>query len=313
MRERFRKVSLFLCFFAVLILTVCGSKSEAAKKVRLSSMEWTKVGDRQFMIDASQYDHQKLKEKTNGKVRIIAEPVWGDIAIGNRLYYVYATDIGWYIRVYDVKKDKTICCFRTPGMPTILTVQGGYVYYTVGNFEIETTRTYRYKMASGNSILSTKKSKRVKGLDYAGEAKIYKNYLVVMGTRGDPSPTSLRIYNAKTKKVKTIDSKCVAMRIIQGNLYYVTLSHNDTNWGSNSYQLTVKRCSLSGKNKKTLVKIKSAYFYPVPIITKTCVYYSRVDANRKTEVMKCDYKSGKKSHADEEIYNKLSQQISKEM
>lgn len=85
-----------------------------------------------------------------------------------------------------------------------------------------------------------------------GNVAQYGKYLYLYPIRGDVAPLKLRVYNAKTKKYKTITNKMASYDIVGGKLYYAEYVKCDPVYGKST--LKVIRSSLSGSGKKTMIK-----------------------------------------------------------
>ena len=129
------------------------------------------------------------------------------------------------VRIYSYKENwyKFVLYDPASGIQDLLGFFKGYVYYLTRNDSGTSTRAYRIPIksySSGGPYANMGDAVRIPALDQGGGGIQYKNYLYVMGYRGDPSPTFLKVYNLKNGKCKTLSTACTSARIISGKLYY---------------------------------------------------------------------------------------------
>lgn len=157
-------------------------------------------------------------------------------------------------QIMSVKSDgtglTTLKKFKCPDGFDLCGYYNGKLYLT--NYKLwdySTLQSYTVKTKKMASILKN-----------AGTARQYGKYFYLRPIRGDVAPLKFRVYNAKTGKVQTITNKMASYDIVGGKLYYAEYIKCDSTYGKHT--IRIKRASLSGSGKKTLVKeLKALYVY----------------------------------------------------
>lgn len=141
--------------------------------------------------------------------------------------------------------------------------------------------------------------------DPFGECKQYGQYFICRAAHGDPSPTKLFVYNAKTGKRTRIAKKAGYFAVVDGLLYYTEFG----NYSGDGIPMSIKRVTLKGKNKKTLVaKAKVSMAIPVAFRKTYAIYWDTkmVSGNARYFYYKASYGSGRIKETKKEKYDKLS-------
>lgn len=227
------------------------------------------------------------KSKT-GAGKVIAKPskgnqIWGGVVSNGSTVY--------YNEVRPGEKNDYIYSVKTSGKSRKLIgkVKDAYSisgYYN-GNLYISTgvggMDTYRLN-------IKTKKAKRI--IKKATLRDQYKQYMVF----GDGYTFSGKayIYNCKTGKFVKISNKVISgLSFSSGKVYYAEKV--------NASSITIKSCSLTGKNKKTHVKKLSADLYNTRKITSRYVYYMKTKGS-KYKCYRYDMKTKKSKEISEKSY-----------
>lgn len=114
--------------------------------------------------------------------------------------------------------------------------------------------------------LRTKKAKKI--MDNCGIRNTRTNILLGIPNSGDYSPTTLYLYNLKTKKKICISKNADGSSVSDSKkVYYVDFD----NFAKNGYgKYVLRNCNLKGKNKKTVVRFEADAI--AKITTKYVVY-----------------------------------------
>lgn len=213
-------------------------------------------------------------------------------------------------------------------------VQGSYIYYAANGGSgytefyvcnmstVKTKRYYRQKNATclgyynknfyfrvsySNSTrrafrrnISTGKTYTVSALNHAGGTAQYKNYMIVLGYRNDPKPTTLSIFKFSTNKLTKRVSNCSSARIIGSKIYF-TLS---TKVGSSSTNYTHKvyNCNITGSSTRQIAAFKG--YYMPPALNKTYAYYYEKSGG-SLKVRKYTYSTRSKKTSNTSAYRSL--------
>ncbi|MCI5903449.1 MAG: hypothetical protein MRZ74_13120 [Blautia sp.] len=288
MKERYarRKWSQVLLLAGMVLgLLVMTKTAYAASSVspKYIDASWVKTGSGYAKRDVTNWT--LYVKNSRGVQRKISSSAGTTVAIGDIVYY-YECNSGGRINSYNLKTGvkRKICA--PAKLHNFLGYYKGYVYYSVGEYYRETLKTYKQNVKTGKRI-------RIYSLNGAGDARQYKNYMAVMNVRGDPGPTTLRIYNLSTGKVVKTISCCTAVKIIKGMIYYSVYSRS-----GNTYIQKIYRCSLNGSNAKKLATIKGSNL--MVGLERTCVYYV-ITSGR---IMKYYYSSKKAVASSSSAYTK---------
>lgn len=125
--------------------------------------------------------------------------------------------------------------------------------------------------------VKTKKHKTI--ADSVTSTRQYRQYFYLRPYMGAIGPATLRVYNAKTGTVKTITKKHFYYEHDSKYLYYAEVKKGDI--GSSEFNVAIKRCSLGGTNKKTLVKSLNVSY--ILKINKNSVTYMDVSGKERTK------------------------------
>lgn len=288
MKERYARrkwCQVLLLAGMVLGLLVMTKTAYAASSVspKYIDASWVKTGSGYAKLDVT--NGTLYVKNSRGAQRKISSSAGTTVAIGDILYYSEGHSGSVRISSYNLKTGvkRKICA---PSQTFyFLGYYKGYVYYSVGEYYRESMKTYKQNVKTGKRI-------RIYSLNGAGDARQYKNYMAVMNMRGDPGPTTLRIYNLSTGKVVKTISSCTAVKIIKGMIYYSVYSRS-----GNTHIQRIYRCSLNGSNAKKLATIKGSNL--MVGLERTCVYY--VTSGR---IMKYYYSSKKAVASSSSAYTK---------
>ena len=213
----------YFCFFGSI-------KAEAAwsNNPKALTSSWKKCGSR-----SARLVNGVLYISAGGKIIKKEGSGYGKDTFVNKAYYdnnyiVYFMNSNYgyqTVRIYSYKENwyKFVLYDPASGIQDLLGFFKGYVYYLTRNDSGTSTRAYRIPIksySSGGPYANMGDAVRIPALDQGGGGIQYKNYLYVMGYRGDPSPTFLKVYNLKNGKCKTLSTACTSARIISGKLYY---------------------------------------------------------------------------------------------
>ena len=144
------------------------------------------------------------------------------------------------------------------------------IYYTTyKDWDYGTLRTYNINSRKPGTF---KKN--------CGNATQYGKYLYLSPNTGAVAPLKFQVYNAQTKKTKTITKKMVSYKVTGEKLYYAEYIKCDPVYGKNT--LKIYRSSLSGSGKKTLIKsLKARYITKFGKKSVTYTDYNNVKKTKK--------------------------------
>ncbi|MCI8560633.1 MAG: hypothetical protein HFH03_05880 [Dorea sp.] len=274
-----------LCIFTLCIMAglcfVKPMKAEAAS-FQTTSLEsgQKKIGGTYFWKKNGKIYASKSKK---GAGKVIAEPGgWGNIVTnGSVVYYSQLSPNAAYGYVYSVKtsgKDRKRIA-KVKDLYQIAAYYNGNLYISYGLIGPDMS-TYRLNV-------KTKKGKKI-GKELVVYDQ-YKQYLLLHHATYMSREGGIRnnayIYNCKTGKSVKISNKVVSgLNFSSGKVYYAEKI--------NAKSVRIKSCSLTGKNKKTLVKKLSANRYNIGKITSKYVYYW-ADSKGKQQYYRYDIKKKK--------------------
>lgn len=271
-----RKLLLKWLFFAIFFLcsfNICGeTQFEAAwsNNPKEITTTWEKCGSKKAKLV-----NGTLYISSGRKIEDVRKAYYDNNYI---VYYVTGSDGYRAVFIHSCKEDVSdfILYDNSSGIQDFMGFYKGYVYYLKGHYT-EHIKAYKIRIKKFNTkgiwaVLGDEI--RIPALDNGGGALQYKNYIYVMGMRGDPSPTTLKIYNLKTGKCTTVSSACSTARIINGRLYYsVTVGNQRNGMGYKNYKHTVYVCNANGTGKKKLSTFVGRYLPPV-LDKKQAYYYT---------------------------------------
>ena len=188
------------------------------------------------------FERTKCKKLTNSDLGLSID------TNANKVYYFtyhYKTQKAtvYKICVDGTKKTKVFSVKAKDGFE-LAGLVGGKLYYLTGSDH-------------GNLHSYTLKSKKDKVVVKDIFASRYKSKYFILETLCDDEANVSKIssYSIKNKKLKSISTNVCAYQIIGKKLYYVEYKSTRKNISSDEISnVTVKKCSLNGKNKKTLIK-----------------------------------------------------------
>lgn len=287
-RHMKRKVNRILLFVSIVLSmfamtkTVYAASSSSSKYINSS---WVKTGSGYAKKDET--TRALYCKNSRGVLRKVSKRI--GIAVGEEdvIYYnEWKSDYSCVIYSYNIKTGakKKICapyhCHNYLGY------YKGYIYYSVGEYYRETLKTYKQSVKTG-------KRSRITTLNGAGDACQYKNYMAVMNVRGDPGPTTMRIYNLSTGKVVKTISWCTAVKIIKGMIYYSVYSGSVSSGMQKIY-----RCSMNGTKAKKIATYKGSNL--MPGIECSYAYF----VTRSGKIVKYYYSSKKTVSSSQSAYTK---------
>lgn len=192
----------------------------------------------------------------NGKrVLLVSDKGLGSIILtnGTTVYYFHGKYSSPYTisTVYGIQsfgeKSKKVFSVKDYTAIRFCGYYGGKIYYGLG--ELDEEKLYSCSIKNG-------KKKKIAAKDAAGIVQCGQ-YFYMTPANGDYYPIMLRVYNAKTGKIKTISKNMLNYKIISNSVYYVESKSSGVTSRTNGktyFNVRVKKCKLNSSNKKTLVK-----------------------------------------------------------
>ena len=296
-----------MLFFMVCLLPVTSAEAKTSA-FRQCGRE-TKTGKYYIWSDnSSRYLYAATSKSGNGSVLTEASDgrriAYMQISDGFTVYYVEVEDSGQNGNntgyVYRIKVDGS----GKKQIGVMKNVSGITTYYK-GNLYLSghdgyspmDIHTYRMNVKNGAA-------KRVMKNACVREQK--GQYLLARPNGGAPCPVAYYVYNCKTGKATRITKKGEAACFFRNKIYYAECIGDP----HNSSTFRIRRCSLSGKGKKTLVnKIKAAYIESLTLTSKYA-YYACYDSKRnKTIYYRYNLKTKKKAKISHEKFNFIFKKV----
>lgn len=247
-----------------------GNTANALSASPMSANSTCRSGNYRIMYQNGWLSYQK----GNGSRKYMSAQVTGVLPVGKKVYYLSGADnynqLKFY--VYDMQKQKGTHLKTFYEHVELLGYYNNKIYYIMGDNSIGNVTTHCYNV-------KTKKFTKIKNLDHVGTfgSSVYKNYLLLMGSRGDVSATSFRIYNMKSGRTVKVASDCISCRANRGTVYYI--KSKIINYSTGYYfQYTVRKCNLAGKNQKNIYTFKNKENL-LPYLGKNYVCYGDTNGN----------------------------------
>ncbi len=239
----------------------------ATKSIRISK---SKSGNGSPLVQASSGHNMANACISDGSTVYYAE--MGSLnSSGTYTGYVYK------IKVNGKSKSKVGSIKNTSG-PTAY--YKGYLYLDCYDKKDPTLlHTYRIDVKKGASKRAIKSARVV---EQSGR------YLLAMPNTGAVGPLNLYVYDCKTGKSTRITTKASSGHISGNKIYYSEYVAGEY---SSSSTFRIRSCSLTGKNKKTL--LKKLQGSRTGIITSKNVYYILFDSKGNINYYRYDFKSKK--------------------
>lgn len=148
-------------------------------------------------------------------------------------------------------------------------------FYNNKVFYLNTKTLFSYDIQSGKKEVVSKNLK---------EARQYGKYIYLTGS---PNDFTIKVYNVKTGKIKTICKTIPYYDIVSGNVYYIDCLSLKPDGGRTPgmgvyFVVSLKKCKLDGSGKKTLLKRLDVQTSMSIKITKNSItYYNSRDKKVK--------------------------------
>lgn len=268
-----KKSSKILSILLVIIITTsvllfqgdtCMASANTDNCFTIEYMKAVKIGNYYYRVHPDSASLQRKKVGTK-KYKTILKNIHGNcLATTNRIYYVTYTYNG-----DDVSSTLYACNLNGKKKEKIATVEKAIelgnlydnkLYVSSGN---EWAGYTTYILNPDGTLDLEKRNLRI----YSGQ----NGYMV--GSIAEPtdvSPSSLCIYDTKTKK-KTAIGEGMAPRIIGQKVYYASFSYE-----TNTY--TIKSCTLQGKKKTTLATLPENCMF-VSYVCDKYVFYQCINTD----------------------------------
>ena len=246
---------LISCFLTVTV--------QAANYQKLQT-EKQKIGKYYMCVDNSGY--LTISNTKNGAVKRIASNYPKAVSDGKNIYYgiyQYQND-AMKLYCYTISSEKIVYLDTIKHAENVSGYYNGKLYierHDAGKYDCDYMyiHTYSYNVKNG-------KLKRVMKGIAAGES--YGRYLVGMPNSGAAIELPLKVYNAKTGKIKTVSSKALSF-VRQGKYVYYVQANKTISRGWNArvykYNLTTGKKKALGKAIKTqgiyLITAKYTQYY----------------------------------------------------
>lgn len=278
---------LMLWMICMTVLFMPAKSVKAATYPTEVKTSWVKSGAYQVRIASGQ-----LYFKKSSKTYVIKKTIDKAYVQGAYIYYAANGGSGYTdFYVCNMSTAKTKRYYRQKNAVCL-----GYYnknFYFRVTYSGSTTRAFRRNISSGTTYT-------VSALNNAGGTAQYKNYMIVLGYRNDPKPTTLSIFKLNTNKLTKRVSNCSSARIIGGKLYF-TLS-TKVNSSSTNYNHKVYTCSINGNNTKQIGAFKG-YYMPPALSSSYACYYEK--SGNSLAVRKYYYSSKSKKASSASTYRTL--------
>lgn len=225
------------------------AKEKAYKTITTWVIDW-EINGYQFIWRFKSGPTTLLVKKNGKEKKLVANDDLGLSLVtnGSKIYYFtyhYETQKAnvYKMNIDGSKKTKVFSVKAKKGFD-LAGLVGGKLYYKTGS-------------EHGNLHYYTLKTKKHKVVIKDIERTRYKKNHFLLETICDDNTYRRKIsaYSVKTKKVKTISKNVYNYEILGNKIYYVEYkSAKKTETPSGINTVTVKKCNLNGKNKKTLIK-----------------------------------------------------------
>ena len=254
-----------------------------------------KVGSDYYWIDLNR-GLLKSKSKTGSGSVIVKYQGYGLSAVisGKNIYYGISkgTKLALYKCNNNGKNKKLLKRVKTPYGGTLAGFYGNSIYYTASSSVASplTIHTYRYDI---------KKKKKHRVASNLVLNQVNGRYFVGTYNSGDLHPMPLKVYNAKSKKLKTIDKKMMGYKVHKNTVYFAHINSISSNF---NLKFTLKKYNLkTGKTSSIAKKTFKGSYASVGMTNKYAVYQG---TNGK--YYKYTYKTKKTTVVSSHQYNNTS-------
>lgn len=247
-------VCLFSCLFSVTLQAASYQKLHTEKQ---------KIGKYYMRVDRNGF--LTISQSEYGTEKRIASDYPRAVSDGKKIYYgiyQYQND-ALKVYCYTINSEKLVYLDTIKHAESVCGFYDGKLYierHEAGKYECDYMfiHTYSYNVKNG-------KLKRVMKGIAAGES--YGRYLVGMPNSGAAIELPLKVYDAKTGKIKTISSKALSYARYGKYIYYVQANKTiSRGWNARVYQYNLT----TGKKKALGKSIKTQGIYS---ITKNYMQY----------------------------------------
>ncbi len=290
---------LLALFFAVCLLPVTSVEAKTST-YRQCSRE-AKTGKYYIWTDNSSQSLNIATSKS-GNSRVLTEASDGrrmsytQISDGSTVYYMEMGDSGqngnYTGYIFRIKVDgsgkKQIGALKNVSMLTAY-YKGNLYLSCHDKNDVMLLHTYRMNVKNG-SVKRVMKNACVR--EQKGQ------YLLARPNSGALGPLALYVYNCKTGKATRIAKKGGSANFSGNKIYYAEYVGDPFSGSGSTFR--IRRCSLSGKGKKTLAnKIKGEY---TGMLNSKYVYYFDYDSNSNQICYRYNIKTKKKAKISQEKF-----------
>ncbi len=262
-----------LCFITCLLLAMGKTKNVQASPVYQSikiysdmSKQERTVGNTTFSWGRKDLDIQFYASiNGNKKLLLSARNINSEIVTNGKVVYCIASLSNEPYKLYRISVTGGVTGQYMIDDDSFWNIKG---FYNNKVFYLHTKTLFSYDIQSGKKEVVSKN---------LNEARQYGKYIYLTGS---PNDFTIKVYNAKTGKIKTICKTIPYYDIVSGNIYYLDCLKLKPDGGRTPglgvyLVVSLKKCKLDGSGKKTLLKrLDVQTFMSIKITKNSITYYN---------------------------------------